>query len=184
AARAARRGATRDEEIARLSVVSNGPCRARPPARIPLDFRRFQCERAADRDVTRRQRTRRTSDVAHNRVSTVDGGVSRREILASFSVRRGAPPRATWKTSWTATATRLKRVRTGPATRCARISRGGDTNEVHRAERRGASEGGGKGSERGRGSRRENEWREDMSAVESALDVLSRAATMVQGQSN
>lgn len=60
---------------------------------------------------------------------------------------------------------------------CARISGEGGTREEKEKEKK---------EERRKGGRswdgREERGREDMSAVESALDVLSRAATMVQGQ--
>lgn len=53
-----------------------------------------------------------------------------------------------------------------------RVAREGRTIEEKEEERKRG------GSSNGRNERR----KEDMSAVESALDVLSRAATMVQGQ--
>lgn len=53
-----------------------------------------------------------------------------------------------------------------------RVAREGRTIEEEEVERKRG------GSSNGRNERRQ----EDMSAVESALDVLSRAATMVQGQ--
>lgn len=71
----------------------------------------------------------------------------------------------------------------GASLGCARIfARGCDEREKDRGEERESSEkkegkAGGRNSSRG-----DQRRREDMSAVESALDVLSRAATMVQGQ--
>lgn len=67
-------------------------------------------------------------------------------------------------------------VRIRESSGCARISGEGGTREEEEKEKKERRKGGRSWD------RRKERGREDMSAVESALDVLSRAATMVQGQ--
>ncbi|EGI60486.1 hypothetical protein G5I_11312 [Acromyrmex echinatior] len=238
-----------------LSCQTGRAARARPPARIPLDFRGFQWVRVTGRSTTRRRReVPYDLDIAFIRVSeravTVNSGLrwgknarsqelSPRETCVFFAgaahsrgatrsdigerratvelikeemmrskmvlstyansqffeeneekaktperVNRAkrAPEFATWKRRRAKDVSLLQKNNTRKAiSSVKRIFE--DPPSIVRA--RILREGGTRGKEN-RGKRegkfeRTERTKEEMSAVESALDVLSRAATMMQG---